>query len=400
MNPSTPSGTVTMLATVCPARSVLADDTVGIGEPVGQTDAYPAPSTSTIVRLSTTACTAPGATPVAAATAWVTGASDIDRPAASRWRTGSVRVSSTRIGLIGTYRVDPPTAFAATCSPGALPAARAGTDVDPRSLARTPTAVIAIATTAMMTTRPPRDRSRTQVMAPPYSCRRAPGHRVAPWRIVRPARATLAVSATACRRRGIDGVKFGTPQLGDLDVPVRGVRLVDGEVLVREGDEADDVYVISSGELVATTSSAHGDVIVGRIGEGQVVGEVTVIAGGRRTATLTAAGPAEVQVIRRADFEQWLDDHPDVADAVSAQARERIDRTHVAAMVTDLLGARDPALVQDIVDRVQWRRLEAGDVLFEQGDKSDAAYFIVGGRLMVSVKPDAGGLGDPSPARG
>jgi predicted acylesterase/phospholipase RssA/CRP-like cAMP-binding protein len=190
-------------------------------------------------------------------------------------------------------------------------------------------------------------------------------------------------------------VKFGTPQLGDLDVPLRGVHLVDGEVLVREGDHADDVYVISSGELVATTRSAYGDVTVGRIGEGQVVGEVTVIAGGRRTATLTAAGPAEVQVIRRADFERWLDEHPDVADAVSAQARERIDRTQVAAMVTDLLGARDPTLVQEIVERVRWRRLEAGDLLFEQGDKSDAAYFIVGGRLMVSVKPEAGGLGDP-----
>ena len=111
---------------------------------------------------------------------------------------------------------------------------------------------------------------------------------------------------------------------------------------MREGDEADDVYVISAGELVATTRSAYGDVTVGRIGEGQVVGEVTVIAGGRRTATLTAAGPAEVQVIRRADFEQWLDEHPEMADAVSAQARERIDRTHVAGMVTELLGRATP----------------------------------------------------------
>jgi predicted acylesterase/phospholipase RssA/CRP-like cAMP-binding protein len=195
-------------------------------------------------------------------------------------------------------------------------------------------------------------------------------------------------------------VKFGTPQLGDLDVPVRGVRLVDGEVLVREGDEADDVYVISSGELVATTRSAYGDVTVGRIGEGQVVGEVTVIAGGRRTATLTADGPAEAQVIRRADFERWLDEHPEVADAVSAQARERIDRTQVAAMVADLLGARDPLLVQEIVERVRWRRLEAGEVLFEQGEKSDAAYFIVGGRLMVSVKSDAVGPGHPTPTEG
>ena len=84
---------------------------------------------------------------------------------------------------------------------------------------------------------------------------------------------------------------------------------------------------------------------------------------------------------------------------MSAQARERIDRTHVVAMVTDLLGARDPALVQEIVDRVRWRRLEAGDVLFEQGEKSDAAYFIVGGRLMVSVKSDDGPTGDTSVSR-
>ena len=189
-------------------------------------------------------------------------------------------------------------------------------------------------------------------------------------------------------------MKFETPQLRDLDVTVRGVRLLDGDVLVREGDEADDVYVISAGELVATTSSAYGEVIVGRIGEGQVVGEVTVIAGGRRTATLRAVGPAEVQVIGRADFERWLDGHPDMADAVSAQARERIDRTQVASMVTELLGASDPSLVQDIVDSVGWRRLEAGDVLFEQGDRSDAAYFIVGGRLMVSVRSDDGAAGD------
>ena len=79
-----------------------------------------------------------------------------------------------------------------------------------------------------------------------------------------------------------------------------------------------------------------------------------------------------------------------MADAVSAQARERIDRTHVASMVTELLGANDPSLIQEIVDNIEWRRLEAGDVLFEEGDTSDAAYFIVGGRLMVSSTATTG----------
>jgi predicted acylesterase/phospholipase RssA/CRP-like cAMP-binding protein len=75
---------------------------------------------------------------------------------------------------------------------------------------------------------------------------------------------------------------------------------------------------------------------------------------------------------------------------VSAQARERIDRSQVASMVTELLGANDPSLIQDIVDNVEWRRLEAGQVLFHEGDASDSAYFIVGGRLMVSTRTSTG----------
>ncbi|MET0908456.1 MAG: cyclic nucleotide-binding domain-containing protein, partial [Ilumatobacteraceae bacterium] len=177
--------------------------------------------------------------------------------------------------------------------------------------------------------------------------------------------------------------------LGGLQ-PTRTLALADGEVLVHEGDEADDVYALATGSLVATTSSVHGDVVVGAIAPGQMVGEVTVIAGGRRTATLRAVGDSDVLVYARPDFERWLGDNPDIADSVSAQARERIDRTHVASMVTDLLGANDPSLVQDIVDNVQWRRLEAGEVLFHEGDLSDAAYFIVGGRLTVSSRSATG----------
>jgi predicted acylesterase/phospholipase RssA/CRP-like cAMP-binding protein len=184
-------------------------------------------------------------------------------------------------------------------------------------------------------------------------------------------------------------VGFASSEVAGLDAS-RTVALGDGDVLVREGDEADDVYLLVAGSLVATTASEHGDVVVGTIGVGQVVGEVTVIAGGRRTATLRAVGPSEARVFARSDFEQWLTDNPEMADAVSAQARERIDRTHVASMVTELLGANDPSLIQEIVDNIEWRRLEAGEVLFEEGDSSDAAYFIVGGRLMVSSTASTG----------
>ncbi len=175
-----------------------------------------------------------------------------------------------------------------------------------------------------------------------------------------------------------------------LGANARSVSLADGEVLVEQGDAADNVYFIQSGTVTASKSTPQGEVVVGTVEAGQVIGEVTVVAGGLRTATLTASGPVEVLEIERSEFEAWLNGNPEIADSVSDQARERVDRTNVATMVAELMGSSDQALVQQVVDRVEWRRLEAGEVLFREGDLADAAYFVVGGRLMV-LAADADG---------
>ena len=101
--------------------------------------------------------------------------------------------------------------------------------------------------------------------------------------------------------------------------------LADGEVLVREGDEADHVYFIISGELEATNSTAQGEIVVGAIEAGQIIGEVTVIAGGRRTATLRAKGPAEVLVIERADFEQMVNGYDAAIRFVDHHVQQVLD---------------------------------------------------------------------------
>jgi predicted acylesterase/phospholipase RssA/CRP-like cAMP-binding protein len=168
----------------------------------------------------------------------------------------------------------------------------------------------------------------------------------------------------------------------------RSLTLTEGQVLVEQGDAADKVYFIESGQVAASKATPRGDVVVGTVEAGQVIGEVTVVAGGLRTATLTALGAVEVLEIERVDFEDWLNTHPEMADRVSNEARERVDRTNVATMVAELMGSTDRAIVQQVVDRVGWRRLEAGEVLFEQGDIADAAYFVVGGRVSVTLIED------------
>jgi len=209
--------------------------------------------------------------------------------------------------------------------------------------------------------------------------------------------ATVGQSASGCERRltsGDDkgtGVTLNADLIESLASQARSVTLADGDLLVEQGDAADNVYFIQSGAVIASKATAQGEVDVGTVQAGQVIGEVTVVAGGLRTATLRASGPVEVLEIERSEFEGFLNAHPDMADSVSDQARERVDRTNVATMVAELMGDSDHDIVQQVVDRVTWRRLEAGDTLFLEGDIADAAYFIVGGRLSVLADDGDGG---------
>lgn len=175
----------------------------------------------------------------------------------------------------------------------------------------------------------------------------------------------------------------------ELSGATRELELAEGETLVTEGDLADEVFYVRSGALVTTIRTDEGDTPVGIVEAGELVGEVTVVIGGRRSASLRASRPTTVVGIGRAAFERWLDDNPDVAEEVVRSARQRVDRGQVAVMLGEWLGVTEPEVLQAIIDEVEWRTLEPGDVLFEQGDPSDGAYFVVSGRLLVIVADDA-----------
>jgi CRP-like cAMP-binding protein len=72
------------------------------------------------------------------------------------------------------------------------------------------------------------------------------------------------------------------------------------EVVVREGDAPDALYVLLSGRLAATVAGTP----TGDLGEGEVFGEVGLLEGGRRGATLTAvSSEVEILVLSRAAFD-------------------------------------------------------------------------------------------------
>lgn len=63
-----------------------------------------------------------------------------------------------------------------------------------------------------------------------------------------------------------------------------------GAVICRQGDRAETLYIISQGqvEISVANQNGHGEAVV-YLGRGQVVGEMTLVDAGRRSASVIAA---------------------------------------------------------------------------------------------------------------
>jgi CRP-like cAMP-binding protein len=127
-----------------------------------------------------------------------------------------------------------------------------------------------------------------------------------------------------------------------------------GAVLFVAGDQAHDALVLLSGEVKVSVGSADGKEIVLEVFEaGALLGELSVIDGGARSATVTALTPVEVLSVSAGSFNDFLDRHPQVLRRllvdVIGRLRSRV-RHQLEFGAGDALG-RVCARLADLADR-------------------------------------------------
>jgi CRP-like cAMP-binding protein len=123
----------------------------------------------------------------------------------------------------------------------------------------------------------------------------------------------------------------------DALIPVaRTVSLAKREQLFHKGDAGTQVYVVIRGKLKALTTSDGGDdVVFSILGEGEVLGEIALLGGTPRTATVTAIDASELLIIDRRDFITFLRSHPEVGIKLLEVLAQRMKR--VSELVEDTL---------------------------------------------------------------
>tara|TARA_R110002033_G_scaffold26757_15_gene61361 strand:- start:637 stop:3039 length:2403 start_codon:yes stop_codon:yes gene_type:complete len=98
-----------------------------------------------------------------------------------------------------------------------------------------------------------------------------------------------------------------------------------GEAIIEEGGEGNDIYVIRVGSMVVEKQIGGKPVFLSYLPAGSYVGEMTLIAGGYRTATVKAAIKSEVIKINGDAFKKVLDAHPDLMRKAKKEMAERQD---------------------------------------------------------------------------
>ncbi len=91
-----------------------------------------------------------------------------------------------------------------------------------------------------------------------------------------------------------------------------------GETIIRQGEPGDSCFIIRSGQATVLVAAPEGEQAVSTLGPGQVFGEMSLMTGVERTATVRALTDMEIIRIGKDDFAHILSANPDIAVKISA----------------------------------------------------------------------------------
>ena len=120
---------------------------------------------------------------------------------------------------------------------------------------------------------------------------------------------------------------LSTESLVRLGTCLKVAEFPPNEVIVREGAPGASMYIIKSGLVeVRKKDPVTGiDFLVAQLGDGTPIGEMALLTGKPRTATVSTVQPTAVYTLTRADFRNLLTQHPEISLGLARILAERLE---------------------------------------------------------------------------
>lgn len=158
-------------------------------------------------------------------------------------------------------------------------------------------------------------------------------------------------------------------------------RYADQDVIVREGDLVDSVYIICSGEIEVSVAGIPRQLLH----KGDAIGLTErgfFSTTGLRTATLKALGDIELMAWHIQTFHQFLTRHPELV-----QSKETALKMMRAYFIKQIAPFADlpPSVIISLANEINEVKIPAGTTLFEQGDFAGECYLVTSGEVQLII---------------
>ncbi len=188
-----------------------------------------------------------------------------------------------------------------------------------------------------------------------YGLRRAGIENAFPVRLLR--RETPAAGREERVSSAMLGVDIFNPlTAGERDRLAAGLELAAfgrGEEIIRQGEQGDSLFIILRGRVEVRVSSGGQEEVVDTLGDGSIFGEMSLLTGAPRSATVLAIDDVQVVPVTVAAFRRIVAENPAVLDAVTSVVSRRRSRLDEAIHVAEAEAAARSAEHRELLRRVR-----------------------------------------------
>jgi CRP-like cAMP-binding protein len=159
--------------------------------------------------------------------------------------------------------------------------------------------------------------------------------------------------------------------------------------VIHEGDLGTSFYVVATGRLAVSKRDDRGDaVVLARLGEGDFFGEMALLSGAPRAATVTALVPSELLELGAEALLEVARAHPHLAVSLRRFYRQRLLANAMA--VSPIFRPFPKGDRKLIMGRFRAREVVEGETVILEGDPSDGLYVVLEGAVDVVKRKDGG----------
>ena len=172
-------------------------------------------------------------------------------------------------------------------------------------------------------------------------------------------------------------------ELHEVISHLKAKQVAKDNLICKEGDPGDSIYIISSGKVgvLKYSRKKQGDILLATLHEGDFFGEFGFFSDRKRHASVKALADVEVLEISRDDFDEIAKVHPRIKDILLTFYKKRIIDTLLA--FSPLFGQLQPHQRAQLVGRFKLRRIGENRLIFEQGGPPTSFFIIKSGEIEV-----------------